>query len=213
MKFETFLEDYSWFDKKAKPGTTFRAPIKRDVSWLKADQMKPGDLVYFGDLIEESEEFDDLKELIATYKKSNIIDKRLREFINGCKLNRDYILYRNFGGIFEVDKLKIGSTFTPKSGALTPTSLDYRIALDFKGWKNTYREEDSNKSHSWTARIQAKKGQRGCFVDHLGFEYDAEDEMLLAESTFKVIGFSYAESKYGNSVIHTIDCEISHQSN
>lgn len=211
MKFQTFLEEYAWFDKKEKPNTSFRSPVKRDLAWLKADRLRTADIMYFADLVEESDEFDDLKDLIQEYKKSNVISDELRKFVSSCKLNRDYIVYRNFGGIFEVNKLKIGSVFTPKRGTLTPTSLDYRVALDFKGWSNTYHDVKDSKKHSWTARIHAKKGQRGCYIDHLGLVYDDENEMLLAESTFKVVGFSYVQVST-NDVIHTIDCEISHQS-
>lgn len=204
MKFDTFLEDFAWFRKEQSTGSTYLNPVKRDLSWLKPDRVRPVDMMHFEEQLEDDNDADELKEDITNYKKNYSQSPLLINFVKRCKLNRDYIVYRNFSSRIDVSKLKSGSVILSLPNKLTPTSIDYNIALTFSGPKNLHNLE--GKRHMWTSRIVVKKGTPGFYADAVETYYGDEKEILLWIPSIKVTGFSYVIK--GPLVIHTVDCVI-----
>lgn len=207
MKFDTFLEDFAWFAKTEKPGTTYLHPVKRDLSYVTPMKITMADKHHFMDQVEEYEADDGttwLSRDIVKYKLINEASATLNRFVSKCVLNKDYVVYRNFGSKVDVTKLKVGSYIKPLTTNLMSTSLDHTVARMFARHGNSHQTD--GKTHFWTARIQLKRGQKGCYVDAIDNENKAEKELLLPPSNLKVTGFSYVD--LGHNVIHTVDCVL-----
>lgn len=202
MKFKTFLEQYDWFDNSIKVGTSYLNPTKRDKKWLSIDKFTPQDKAYFTKLVESHPDADQLKQDIDYYKRSSKQTKLLADFVSKCKLNRDYVVYRTFGGTVDVSKLRVGSVIA-NHNVLAGTSLSYHAALTFTGKKNTHILDDT--MHNWVCRIVLKKGQNGFSPDALGGNHNIERELIITKSP-KVVGFSYVD--LGSYAYHTIDCKV-----
>lgn len=168
MNFETFLE--------AK---------------LEDSSITMRDKIYFGMHLED---FDpEVEDEIRKYKEGSTSTKQdrdhtqykgLADVVAGSKLNRDYVVFRAFGGKYDRTELKVGDTLKD-SRAFMSTSLRWSVARNF------INPKAFNDKTNWIARIKLPQGTKAFYVDVVENKHDNEREILVNKGvTLKVTGFS-----------------------
>lgn len=167
MKFETFLE-----------------------STLIDSKITQNDKIYFGMKLED---FDpEVEDEIRDYKNGTHSTKQdrdhagykgLSDLVASTPLNREYIVYRAFGGKYDRTKLKKGDTL--KDSNFMSTSLRWSVARQF------INPESFNDKTNWIARITLPKGTKAFYVDVIDNKHSTEQELLVNKGVqLKVVGFS-----------------------
>lgn len=204
MNFEKFLEDYDWFDKTKSVGSHFLNPTSRPASYAETEFLSHNDHFYFNDVLEDFADAEpDIKKQIKNYKGAYRAGETLMRLIQDTKINREYHVYRTFGGKVDVAKLGIGDIIPGKAGRPISTSLSWVEASMFSGVESKFFHD--NQHHNWTCKIKLPKGLSGFYMDVVDNHNDHEKEMLLPPTVkIKVVGFSYC--KLPDRALHFIDC-------
>lgn len=169
MKFETFLE-----------------------STLADTRLTSSDRIYFG---MQMEDFEGAEEQIHDYKTGHYFAKEqkrdhshfkiLHNLVSSTPLNREYVVYRAFGGAYDRTKLKVGQTI--KDSNFMSSSLRWSVARQFiNPGKDSF-----NDKNNWIAKITLPKGTKAFYLDIVESKHDKEQQLLINKGVaLKITGFS-----------------------
>ena len=169
ITFDTFLEDVQ----------------------LRDSLISSADKAYFG---MQMEDFDpEVEDEIRRYKEGANSTKQdrdhtrykgLADLINGTKLNREYIVYRAFGGKYDRTALKVGEVLKDNRSFMS-TSLRWSVARQF------INPKAFNDKTNWIARIRLPKGTKAFYVDVVENKHEDEREILVNKGVpLTVSGFT-----------------------
>lgn len=158
---------------------------------LKDSTIASSDRIYFGMKLEDFDN-DDVEEDIKEYKNGTQSTKQdrdhskfpaLEKLVAETPLNRDYIVYRAFGGAVDKSKIKVGSTL--KDRGYMSTSLRWSVARQF------INPKAFNDKTNWIARITLKKGTKAFYLDVIENKHEEEKEILVNKGVqLKITGFT-----------------------
>lgn len=157
---------------------------------LKDSVITSSDRSYFGMQLED---FDpEVEDEIRRYKEGVNSTKQdrdhssytgMHELVSNTRLNREYVVFRAFGGKYDRTALKVGDVLKDKS--FMSTSLRWSVARQF------INPKAFNDKTNWIARIILPKGTKAFYLDVVENKHEEEKEILVAKNVaLKVTGFT-----------------------
>lgn len=158
---------------------------------LKDSKISVADKAYFGMQLEDYDP--EVEDEIRKYKEGSTSGKQdrdhsrykgLADLVAGTKLNRDYVVFRAFGGSIDRTRLKEGDIINGTRYFMS-TSLRWSVARQF------INPKAFNDKTNWIARIVLPKGTKAFYLDVVENKHDNEHEILVNKGvSLKVTGFS-----------------------